>query len=152
MIKDILKVLLGFITILALAFCLLCVTNCAPMTTIPREYPTSEDPAVVAKFIDQFDYKTDKELYGHNNYFASPSETYENWAGDCDDFAIAFVEVMKANTGKVGYYNVYWIPRANAYHMTGVVDGYEYGYISGGEFYSRYSYNYMHIRWGYYAD
>jgi len=44
--------------------------------------------AIVKEVADSIDYRTDEELYGVFDYWASARETEDALAGDCEDYAI----------------------------------------------------------------
>lgn len=119
---------------------------------VPEEL-LSEDPEEVGWWIIRnIEFKEDLDLYGHLDYWASPKQTLENMAGDCEDQAILFLHTMYTNTGKMGYYEIYWIPSAGSYHMVGVFGDYKYGYIPEGRYIKKYAYSYVGGLIGYYSD
>lgn len=47
-----------------------------------------DTPDEVAQYMQaNFTYKADEELYGKDNYWATPQETFKNKGGDCEDLA-----------------------------------------------------------------
>jgi predicted transglutaminase-like cysteine proteinase len=49
----------------------------------------------VNRFVNQFPYRTDMEVYGQSDYWASPLEFFRH-SGDCEDYAIAkYVSLLK---------------------------------------------------------
>lgn len=61
------------------------------------KYPTDYERARGASMLCQsaIRYCSDKELYGYSEYWARPTETLYNMAGDCEDTAILFCSLCK---------------------------------------------------------
>lgn len=45
-------------------------------------------------YVNHFKYKSDKENYGQNDYYAKPIEMIKKNAGDCEDFAILKYNIL----------------------------------------------------------
>ena len=61
------------------------------------KYPTDYERARGASMLCQsaIRYCSDQELYGYSEYWARPTETLYNMAGDCEDTAILFCSLCK---------------------------------------------------------
>lgn len=54
-----------------------------------------EQLRAVNRFINRWEYRSDQEVYGQSDYWASPLEFFRN-SGDCEDYAIAkYVSLRK---------------------------------------------------------
>jgi predicted transglutaminase-like cysteine proteinase len=61
----------------------------AMMTDVVESPPDAQLERVNAFFHRAVRYRTDQQLYGREDYWASPLETLGNGLGDCEDWAIA---------------------------------------------------------------
>lgn len=53
------------------------------------EYPEQEQVDAVNRFVNAGRNRKDSELWGEEDYWASPREFFARGAGDCEDFAVA---------------------------------------------------------------
>ena len=71
----------------------LAVRNASAVQELVLHMPARDEAARVAAVNDFFNqrigFRSDHELYGVSDYWASPMETLARGAGDCEDFAIA---------------------------------------------------------------
>lgn len=67
--------------------------NAAAVQELVQQMPARDEAAKVAAVNDFYNqrigFRSDHELYGVSDYWASPLETLARGAGDCEDFAIA---------------------------------------------------------------
>jgi hypothetical protein len=138
---------------LLLIFSVFLLVGCSVVPDKYPDVPKGEDPKVLASWMSfHIKYKSDPELYGHEDYWASKWETYQNRAGDCEDKAYFFNLTMYENTGICGHYEVYWISSEGQYHLVAYFQGYRFGYIEGSKYIQDYSFEYVDRMIGHYSD
>lgn len=59
-----------------------------------RRLPRLQQLRAVHRFVNSFEYRTDKRNYGRTDYWASPSQFFAR-GGDCEDFAIVKYLTLK---------------------------------------------------------
>lgn len=81
----------------------------------------------------EYKYDYDKEFYGVEDYWASPEETWNNKAGDCEDTSILDLYLLKRDFGIEGYLINGGMYGIGFYHYWIEVDGKEYESKTGEE-------------------
>ncbi|WP_247653101.1 transglutaminase-like cysteine peptidase [Ideonella aquatica] len=71
----------------------LALRNAVAVQELVQQMPARDEPGRVAAVNDFYNlrigFRSDADLYGVNDHWASPLETLARGAGDCEDFAIA---------------------------------------------------------------
>jgi len=140
--------------LILLALTLLVGCSIAPRTGVFYPgVPTSGDPQEMDDWISwNIRYKTDKELYGYDDYWATREETYKNKAGDCEDKAEFFGRSLYENTGKKCHYELYWVYEAESYHVVAVFNGHRFGYMEDSRYIKDWTFDYVESRVGTYSN
>jgi hypothetical protein len=78
------------------------IISCAPtvMNLDIPDLPTKE--AYYYWMCENIQGKYDQELYGQQEYWATPEQTLENMAGDCEDQSILFLAIVYQQFGEKG--------------------------------------------------
>ena len=82
--------------------------------------------AIVKEVADSIDYRTDEELYGVSDYWASARETETAGAGDCEDYAIVTLSRIYERLGVKGAMLTGHGFNADTWHAWIAVGGVEY--------------------------
>ncbi|MEM4230509.1 MAG: hypothetical protein QXF25_01395 [Candidatus Pacearchaeota archaeon] len=97
------------------------------LTNISLKYKfennTIEDFTKINKYMTRILYSADSELYNKEEYWATPSETLSKERGDCEDWSLAFLSLIKAYNPKIKCYGL-----GSSIHLT------VFCYLENGEF------------------
>jgi hypothetical protein len=88
---------------------------------------------------NNIEYRSDEQLYGKAEYYATPEETVNNGAGDCEDMATLIAYVYYRNTGKKVQFSVQRGP--DGLHMAAYYEGNYFDPTIGFFVYSAPTYN-----------
>jgi hypothetical protein len=90
----------------------------------PDGLPTVTTAQEAADWVwNNIEYTKDREQYGFRDYWASPEQTLESGKGDCEDYALLFLYIVKMNLDIEGTVEVSYYPEFGIYHAYGVADG-----------------------------
>ncbi|MDO8528269.1 MAG: hypothetical protein Q7S06_00030 [Nanoarchaeota archaeon] len=78
------------------------------------------------KMANRIAYKTDREIYDVEHYFATPEEVENNKAGDCEDVSFSDVYQAYRDFGIEGYVINGGLPGIGYFHYWIEIDGKEY--------------------------
>ena len=93
----------GVCVALVSAFLSSCPQHYQPPPTLPSSIVEIRKPDEVRQWLDTvLSYKHDDKLYGEQDFWASCGLTYQNKAGDCEDYAICAAALLEGDVEK-GY-------------------------------------------------
>jgi len=76
-------------------------------------------PYLVHKALKNIEYITDMELYSKDDYWAAPRDTWHKKAGDCEDYALLSIDLLKPY--RYDYWLVVFRPEDTYVHVIAVV-------------------------------
>jgi hypothetical protein len=97
-----------------------------PEEEIPELEYTSRDVAGIVQWVqDYLQVASDQGLYGVDDHWATPRESYAAGAGDCDDYVILALYLIERDLGIVGAMVTRYTITGRG-HAWALVDGTEY--------------------------